>query len=58
MNNEIPPDATHTRDGDIYRVTSKVEYYCRIESLWFNCKDRYDLTGWLAELTPLKSKAP
>ena len=46
-------DATHTRDGDFYRVTNKVQYFEHQE--WFDCKDCFDLSGWLDELEPLNT---
>ena len=50
---DIPNDATHSRDGDFYRVTNKVQYFEHQE--WIDCKDCFDLSGWLDELEPLNT---
>ena len=50
---EIPADATHERDGDLYKVGEKVQYLEYGE--WHDCKDCLDLTGWLEELRPLNT---
>ena len=51
MTTEKPEGSTHTRDGEFYRVTDKVQYLEYGE--WNDCKDAYDLTGWLEELTAI-----
>ena len=45
---DVPEGTTHTRDGDFYKVTEKVQYFEHQE--WHDCKDAYDLHGWLHEL--------
>lgn len=47
-----PPGATHTRDGDFYRVASKVQYFDYGE--WNDCADPFDKAGWLEELDAIE----
>lgn len=47
----MPEGTTHTRDGDFYKVDSRVHYFENGE--WALCDKCDDLAGWLDELEPV-----
>jgi hypothetical protein len=58
MEKPIPEGATHTRDGDYYKVGHKVQ--C-LEfgkyGEWVDCNEPFEIAWWLDDLTPISNDA-